>query len=158
MVGQLRTGQRVSISGSQAQADAESAGAKAKAAAGPQRVQVSGIRVLAEPAHPSSQVTVSQPAAGTRRLQQQRLPTAKLPVMTADVSTLVLPLSFEGCPSPLGGLYEAPWWTQQVGSAAAGRRVGVGRTAVAACGNSCGIGLRCCSWQEWVWPAPLCCL
>jgi hypothetical protein len=32
----------------------------------------------------------------------------------AVVSTLVLPLSLEGCPKPGGGTYGAPWYSQQV--------------------------------------------
>lgn len=143
LVGQLHTGQRISITVPSPRKGASTAKSAASdgTQAGPQRVHVTGVRVLAEPAHPGYHTTVSQSAAGgsgtDHRLrqghkqrqdqgqgqkqpqgwgqeQQQSLPTVKLPVMTASISALVLPLSFEGCRNAMGALFEAPWWTQQV--------------------------------------------
>ena len=49
-----------------------------------------------------------------RSLLQGGLPTEGLPVTRTEVDTLVLPISFEGCPRTSGGTYGKPWYTKAV--------------------------------------------
>lgn len=42
------------------------------------------------------------------------LPTIQISLEAADVSTLFMPLSFEGCPTGSGGTYTPPWYTKAV--------------------------------------------
>lgn len=114
----LRTGQKVRVNGRVLSA---ANGAKK------QRFQATSVSVTAEPSRPprtrsasgEAHRNVFKAASGTRaapqrRLLQGQLPTSKLPVVRTDVNTLILPISFEGCPSPGGGTYSAPWYTTQV--------------------------------------------
>lgn len=118
----LRTGQRVRVAGQviPARAGAGSGIASASAAGGasPQQLLVSSLSLLEDPSAAAQRAVVLAPARrGTsRRLaQQQGLPTVQLSADTASINTLVIPLSFEGCPAASGGgTYLPPWWTQQV--------------------------------------------
>lgn len=117
----LRTGQRVRVAGQviPARAGAGSGIASASAAGGasPQQLLVSSLSLLEDPSAAAQRAVVLAPARrGTsRRLaQQQGLPTVQLSADTASINTLVIPLSFEGCPAASGGgTYLPPWWTQQ---------------------------------------------
>ncbi|KAL4425743.1 hypothetical protein ABPG75_009759 [Micractinium tetrahymenae] len=100
----LRSGQRVAVSGYRIGA----------LGGGAERVRLTGVDVLEEPAYGGSSGSDADSAGARRRLQQAgALPTLQLPLPTPEVSTLVLPISFAGCPSPQGGVYDTPWWTQQ---------------------------------------------
>lgn len=131
----LRTGQRVSITGRRLGGLGD----------GTERLVVTGVVTLEEPSYSSSgaqqgvKITPPQPSgsagAGGRRLKQFELqepvvvggggsgeappaglPTSQLSLEAAEVSTLVLAISFENCTRNIGGNYSKPWWSQQVGA------------------------------------------
>lgn len=105
----LRSGQRATVTGYRLAGLGDAT----------ERVRLTGMEVLEQPDYAghigAAAGTGAGAAGGTRRRVQQvgTLPTLQLPLPTPEVSTLVLPISFAGCPNPHGGVYDAPWWTQQ---------------------------------------------
>lgn len=124
MVGQLQNGQYVTMMGTWAPTGGPAAGGASRSI--PERLQVSSIILRDGPAHPSealylhSSPSASPGAGGSSNGQQvlhhskERVPTLKPPRRAGAISTLVLPLSFEGCPHAFGGTYERPWWNKRV--------------------------------------------
>ena len=65
----------------------------------------------------SSYAIMSLPPPHNHRGLQQvdALPTTSMPLVHSDIDTLVLPMSFgEGCATPSGDTYSAPWYTGAV--------------------------------------------
>lgn len=124
LVAQLRTGQLVSVAGRQiVVSNRGSMNYVGSAQAGHERVlQVSSLTVVKDAEHgrPTSQPAVltaaaSQAAAASDPAGPEDATLAvDLPVAQPSISTLVLPLSFEGCPAPAGGRYARPWWLRVV--------------------------------------------
>ncbi|KAL4419547.1 hypothetical protein ABPG77_006878 [Micractinium sp. CCAP 211/92] len=126
----LHTGQRASVAGRLA---AVAAAAAAGIRPGTQRLSVSSLSIVDGPARGSALGNAEGPFASTgaappvaryqRRLRQAAappapppqppLPVSQLELQAADLPTLVLPVSLQGCAALDGGQYDTPWYGPQ---------------------------------------------
>ena len=125
----LRTGQWVRVEGHEQAAGGVAAAASGGAPAAP-LMTVSSIAVEQQPNYKKREVITSSSSGNSQRsaavdargVLEPMVGAAASAVLSREqltleatvVSTLVLPLSLEGCPKPGGGTYGAPWYSQQV--------------------------------------------
>ncbi len=127
----LLTGQRASVAG---RLPAAEAAAAAGIRPGTQRLSVCSLSIVDVPARRSALGNAEGPFASTgaappvaryqRRLRQAAappapppqppLPVSQLELQAADLPTLVLPVSLQGCAALDGGQYDTPWYGPQV--------------------------------------------